>query len=593
MAHDLYHRGPDAHRRKRTEAGAIGVTRLRIIDLHERADQPFESRDGSVALACNGEIYNANVLRNMCTGFEFRSRSDVEPLLPLCLSRGAVALSLVDGMFAMALWDSSHRTVTLARDRAGEKPLFYMMVGSELWFASEFGTLARHNPVGNDLDTRSAYWFLKLGYVPDPRTMVRGIRQIEPGTAVTFSESSTCTTRFWNPERIRYMSIDRETARGKLRELVESAVATQMHADVPTGIFASGGLDSTILTALAARKQPGILTFTARFARAGYDESLYAEYAARKLGARNIAVLIDSSSLRHALDRSIESLWLPLGDPALLPTIILAERARDDVGVVLSGEGADELFGGYPTYPAHAFADHARPFLQAALPLVAPANRAIEPGPGRVPFTYMAKRFLDGALLDWPERHFCWFGTGLPDHLFKGPGLTWSDCDFVPTRYHDPGTAMLTDYLTYLRCGLLPKIDRATMRNSLEARAPFLDRHVTRFALALPPTAKLHGLRGKILLREAFCDIVPGRILRRTKQGLSVPLADWMRNELRDELIDTINEHSLTTTGLVEPAATVQVVQRFLAGDSYLTRGVWTLFILQRWLTQWIPGVSR
>src|SRR5256885_2915630 len=365
MGEALRHRGPDGRAVLTNPDAVIGTERLRIIDLHERADQPFSAPGSQVWLECNGEIYNAAEIRARYSDYPFRSRSDVEPLLPLYLEGGSDAIAEIDGMFGLAIWDHRPRTLLLARDRAGEKPLFYARVGQEILFASELQCILRHPDISRDLDPIALAEYLRLGYVPEPRTMFRGIRRVEAGTFVRFTEAGKQIVRYWDPESFAVRRWPSADAVAMTRQLIERAVEKQVMSDVPVGVFISGGMDSSVLATLAARfiGVDKVHTFSAKFAEASYDESDAAAELAARIQTRHVPVRTDGETLLEALRHVVRGVAEPLADPAILPTFLLARAAREKVKVILSGEGADELFGGYPTYLGHKLAPlyHALP----------------------------------------------------------------------------------------------------------------------------------------------------------------------------------------------------------------------------------------
>src|SRR5256714_9998341 len=434
MGEALRHRGPDGRAVLTNADAVIGTERLRIIDLHERADQPFAAPGSQVWLECNGEIYNATEIRARYNDYPFRSRSDVETLLPLYLERGSDAIAEIDGMFGLAIWDHRTRTLLLARDRAGEKPLFYARVGQEILFASELQCILRHPDISRDLDPIALAEYLRLGYVPEPRTMFRSIRRVEAGTFVRFTEAGKQIVRYWDPESFVIQKWQPRTAIRELRTLMERAVEKQVMSDVPVGVFISGGMDSSILATLAARfiGVDRVHTFSAKFSEASYDESGDAAILAARIHTRHVAVRTDEQALGEALQKIVRGVAEPLADPAILPTFLLAREARRYVKVILSGEGADELFGGYPTYLGHKLAP-----IYDALPAFARAllRRAVQRVPAssrKVTFEFLLKKFVTDAERPWIDRHLAWFGTGLSSSIFRGSPPAMPELPAVP-----------------------------------------------------------------------------------------------------------------------------------------------------------------
>lgn len=587
MGVSLRHRGPDGTGQCETPHAAIGAERLRIVDRRSRADQPFDDGGGRWLVA-NGEIYNAAAIRAQFSTYGYRSRSDIECLLPLLAARGADGLDDVDGMFALALWNARDRSLLLARDRAGEKPLFYLRVGSEVWFASEIQALLRHPCLGRAIDDAAVTDYLALGYVREPRTLFRHVRKIPAGSAVVFHGAS-CTRR-----AIEYPAggtpRSPEAAVARLLELLENAVAKQLRADVPVGVFTSGGVDSSLIAAIAANRSPGRLhTFTARVHPAPYDEGAFGRRLAAQLGTRHHEVTVDERGLTGALDLVSERFVEPLADPALLPTLLLARAAKRHVGVALSGEGADELFGGYPTYLGHQLAPALTRVPARALHVLHRAIAPLAASHSRVPVAFLADRLLRHAADDWISRHLSWFGTGLFPLL--PPPARDALRTSLADQAHDTSavaSAMTLDFTTYLREGLLVKLDRAAMLASLETRAPYLDAHVTAFARGLPLSWTVRGARTKWLLKAAARERLPAWVVRRRKQGFSVPVAAWVNGSLRGEVDRLLAPERLARLGVLADLPIAQLLSEHRSGRANHGRPLWALIVLQRWFERWV-----
>jgi asparagine synthase (glutamine-hydrolysing) len=586
MGEALRHRGPDGHAVLTHPHARIGTERLRIIDLHERADQPFASPDGSVWLEANGEIYNARELRARYAGYPFRSHSDVESILPLYLEHGISAVEMLDGMFGLAIWDNRTRTLILARDRAGEKPLFYAQAGGEVLFASELQCLLRHPEIPRDLDRTAIDEYLSLGYVPEPRTPFAAVRRVPAGTLMRFHDGSAETIRYWDPASFAIEPRDPREAIGTVQRLIEEAVAKQVMSDVPVGVFISGGLDSSLLATLASKVigVDRVHTFSAQFAEESYDESADAAELAKLMRTKHVPVRADEETLLEALRHVTTRVAEPLADPAILPTFLLARAARERVKVILSGEGADELFGGYPTYLGHKIAPkyQAMPaFVRAALRKLA---FALPPSGKKVTLEFLFKKFVTDAERPWLERHLSWFGTGLPveQTLLSATGQTGV------SALHEPlAGAMLLDYRSYLRDNLLVKVDRATMLSSVEARAPYLDRFLTRYALSLPPDIRVRGLTTKWVLKKAAEKWLPKEVIYRRKRGLSVPVASWINRGLRSEADRLLARDRLTAHGFVDAAYVGRLLEEHRANRANHAKPLWAVMMLGYWLENW------
>lgn len=591
----LHHRGPDGSGSLDSRVAVLGSRRLSIVDLSTQANQPFTSPDGQVWLVCNGEIYNAPELRRRYArkGYPFRSsHSDVETLLPLFLDLGESAMDEIDGMFALALWDAGKRTLLLARDRAGEKPLYYGQREGELHFASEIQSLVAGLRIAPEISPAGLSDYLALGYCTAPRTMFAGVRKLEAGQLLVANRKGIQIRSYWNAQDFAVEESRAEPER--ILEVFDRAVRRQTMSDVPIGAFVSGGLDSSLLVASLAGQMPteGIHTYAVQFEKTSYDESVWAEKVCRSFGTVHHAVRAGEQDLRNALDFISTHLAEPLGDPAILPVHLLSEAAGENVKVVLSGEGADELFGGYPTYIGHRWAER---FQRLPAPLVKVISAAIHRLPvttRKVSLPFLARRFVEEAGRETLDRHLAWFGALGTDTAElrggdkrSGPMCIWDRIDGV----RDPiKRVMLFDFLSYLAENLLTKLDRATMLSSVEARAPFLDRELMELALRQPVNKAVGNLNTKIALKRAAIARLPREIVHRRKRGLSVPVSEWINGELREEVDRLFDSDRLRRQGLVDPMPINLLLEEHRGRRADHGRRLWPIFMLQRWHERWI-----
>jgi asparagine synthase (glutamine-hydrolysing) len=600
MALALRHRGPDGARILASPRLALGTTRLAIVDLDARANPPLVSADAQRWLACNGEIYNAEALRRRFPRYPYRCRSDLEPLLPLLAELGPQGIREIDGMFALAAWEPRRETLLLARDRAGEKPLFYTEIGQELWFASELAPLLELTGVSREIDPIALSEFLELGYVLEPRSLFAAIRRVEAGTALVVRGAHRSVVRYWTPQSYADQAAPtgRAAARDRveqLRDLLRASVRKQVVADVPVGTFLSGGLDSSLITVLAADAlgPKRVTAFSARFSAQSYDESDWARRCARWAGVPHVEVDCGEEALRAAFGKIGALSAEPISDPAVLPTFLLAEAARRSVRVVLSGEGADELFGGYPTYLGHALArgyrhmpHFVRRGLERALARASTSRR-------KVTVEFLLRRFLAEIDLDWVERHLAWFGCAVPGPARLALRDAWRLPLMAQYGHRRPvGGAMLLDYSTALKEKLLVKSDRATMLNSIEARAPFLDWRLTAFALAVPDREKLRGLATKRILKRAAEPLLPRAIVRRRKRGLSVPVAALINGALRAEVDRWLDAGRVRAHGLLDAEEVARRLAEHRAGAANHARTLWPAIVLESWAERWKPVLA-
>lgn len=595
MGEALAHRGPDGCGMLAHPHLLFGTRRLRIVDLDPRADQPFADPSNRVWLVCNGEIYNAPELRRRFAEYPFRSRADVEVILPLYLELGAEGIRELSGMFALALWDARSRTLLLARDRAGEKPLFRTEVDGEIWFASEPQALLVHPGVSRRLDPVALEQFVTRGYASEPNNMFAMLRSVEAGTVTSFGPHGVQTRSYWQPPAAAALNGDLRNVEAELGQRIGTAVRRQARADVPVGVFTSGGVDSSLIATLAAEAVgcDRLHTFTVGFTAPSYDESRYAERLAKRLGTTHETVRVDEAVLADAFETLAARVAEPIADPAVLPTFLLARAARERVKVVLSGEGADELFGGYPTYLGHVLAPWFQRLPRPARALLRQIVQAAPPSPAKVPATWLLQRFLAEADRPWLDRHVAWTSTGLdPIELFAEP-RSGPARDLPPLPPLPPlPQSMLLDFRTSLRHQLLVKLDRATMLAGLEARAPYLDRDVMELAMRLDPRLKVRRLHTKWILKRLAGRWLPRRNVYRRKRGLSVPIASLLNGALRGEVDRLLAADRLRQQGLFNHVYVCGVLEAHRKAPANHARPLWTLVVLQKWLEHWVPEVA-
>jgi asparagine synthase (glutamine-hydrolysing) len=589
MAGRLWHRGPDGDGRAVSGRAGLGCRRLAIIDVAGGA-QPVANEAGDVLAVCNGEIYNHARLRRelMGRGHHFRTRSDAEVLPHLYEERGVDFLAALDGMFGIALWDRRVERLVLARDRMGEKPLYYATTADGFLFASEPRALLGTGRVSPAPDWASLGDYLATGYVPAEGSAFAAIARLPAGGRLVLEGERPRVDRYWEVGPLLAaapLAIGLEPAARALRLHLERAVEAALVSDVPLGVFLSGGLDSTVIAALArAVCGAGLTTFALGFDVRGFDERDYATLAARALDTRHYTLTITPALFLDGLRALAPLLDEPLADPALVPTYLLARYARREVKVVLTGEGGDELFAGYPTYVGGLLAPRYR-----RLPVVwrgrlaALAPRLGAPR-GNTTLRYLARRFLEAAEATAAVRHRTWTGCFGPAALaaIATPGgpLVAPREPVTPPARSEVDALLALDLTGYLPGDLLVKLDRATMATSLEGRAPFLDHHLVEFACRLPADLKLRHVVGKRVLRHAVADLVPGPILRRVKRGLTVPLAAWLAGPLLPFVRDTLGR---LDPRVVQPQAVRALLDAHVERRRDNRRELWALVMLQLW----------
>jgi asparagine synthase (glutamine-hydrolysing) len=594
MSRTLFHRGPDSDGAHVDGGVGIAARRLAIIDL-TGGDQPIANEDGRVVVVQNGELYNHRELARELerAGHRFRTRSDTEVLVHGYEEWGERFWERLRGMFAVAVWDARRQRLVLARDRFGIKPLYYRDADGELSFASELDALD-HGAV--DLDALEA--FLAFNTVPAPLSIFEDIRKLPPGHTLTWADGAVTLERYARtgplaPRRDEDEAELIEECRARLRD----SVRTHLIADVPVGVLLSGGVDSGTLAALAAEESSdAVRTFSIGFEEASFDELAGARAVAARYGTihRELTLRPDAALLLPALADAFDE---PFADSSALPTYLVSRLAAEDVKVALSGEGSDELFGGYYTYVADLLAQRVGPLASLAAPL---ASR-LPTSTRRASFDYKAKRFTVAAHLPPLERHHGWkeiFSADARAELLGGtsgfdPLSTYRE-RFAESEGHELLTRLQDiDFGLYLVDDLLAKTDRASMAWSLEVRVPFMDTVVSNFAFSLPAKHKVRGLQKKRLLRKAVEPLLPDAVVHGRKRGFSIPAAAWLRGDLEPFARATLAPDVLRRQGYLEPAAVARVLDDHVAGRRDNSRQLWGLLSFTLWHERHVEGVRR
>ena len=590
----LVHRGPDHQGSFCSEQISMGATRLRILDL-EGGDQPLFSPDRDVVIVFNGEIFNYHELRVQleAEGLSFETRCDTEVVLNAFLRWGSSCFSRLRGMFAIAIWVQSESRLILARDRMGIKPLYYCLRDGEICFGSELKCIFLHPAVRRNICLSGLNCFLSLNYVPGPLTLVEGITKLMPGHLLEW-RSGRCRVRSYVPAPAAAKaprSIN--AACDELDRLLTQSLKEQLVSDVPVGIWLSGGLDSsTILHYATNAHQRQLQTYSITFRGRSFDESRYIKEVSSQFGTQHSEFdLSASADLVDAIERIAYYSDEPGADAGALPLWFLAQMTSRDVTVVLTGEGADELFGGYLTYKADRYCAMARK-IPAQLRKTALAFAMHLPvSDEKISFEYKVKRFLQGSLLSPELAHVFWNGTF--SEAEKRRLFLFADSGPLATVLAGMGDGCgLQRYLDfdqryYLPDDILYKVDRISMAHSLEVRPPFLDPRIVDFAASLPERFKLQGSHSKYVLRRLMRDKLPGVVLRRPKIGFDVPIHEWLRGVLRPLLLDTLSQEAVSATRLFHWPAVKQQISAHLERRANLGYHLWGLMILLIWMKQW------
>jgi asparagine synthase (glutamine-hydrolysing) len=610
MCEHMTHRGPDSEGLMTAPGVALGMRRLAIIDL-QTGEQPVWNEDRSVAVVLNGEIYNYRELRKGLEkrGHRFNSESDTEVLPHLYEEYGAEMVQHLNGMFAFALWDMRRRMLFIARDRFGEKPLYWGVFGGALIFASEPKVLLAHPSIQPRLNHDALRQYLSFDYVPAPLSIYEGIRKLPAAHTLTLADGEVEVREYW---RLSYETKEPvpsvEDAANKLRDLMSESVRMRLVSDVPLGILLSGGVDSSTIAALAVRSSSEtVKTYSVSFSESSFDESRYARAVAKFLGTDHHEERL-SSSLAANLVTEIGS-WMdePFADPSLVPTYLLSRFTRKHVTVALGGDGGDELFAGYPMYFGHHMAN-----FYLALPsfirkgIIEPAVRHLPVKTKNLSFDYRARRFITAVGYDEIARHHILFGSFTPleqEQVLTDEVQRTSDGDVyriarrIAMEECDAPSSVermqCLDTRLYLAEDILTKVDRASMAVSLEVRAPFLDPAVAEFAASLPVSYKLHGYTSKYILKKAVHDLLPPFVTKRGKKGFGVPVAEWLKTQLRTLARDLLSPERIKRNGLFDPEYVTRLMDEHERGVANHRKALWTLLMFELWHESFIETPRR
>jgi asparagine synthase (glutamine-hydrolysing) len=596
MDRATFHRGPDDTGTLLDGECALGMRRLSIIDV-AGGRQPIPSEDRTIWVVCNGEIYNHRELRAdlRARGHKFSTGSDVEVIAHLYEDLGDRFCSKLRGMFACAVWDRRTRTLTLARDRLGIKPLFFAETPDGLVFASEMKGMLAWPSLRREIDPASLAHYLTFGTTPDGESILRGVHKLRPGHLLRYQKGRVTEERWWDYRDAFAggpLKISDGEAVERTRALLSDAVRSHLVSDVPVGAFLSGGVDSATVVALMASFGPSPRTFSIGFNEPRFDELSWAKLCAERFGTQHEALVVRPDALA-LLDELIPALDEPFADSSALPTWLVSRLAAKHVKVVLSGDGGDEIFGGYTHY-AHALAEARR---LDRLPLAFRTMMARVAGV--LPEVALGKNWLHHASLA-PSLRFL-DGSS----LFPGPfraRLLSKDLAQVPdplaerARILDgaPGDALqrllYLDGITYLPLDILTKVDRMSMAHSLEVRPPLLDTPLVEAMARMPSRLKVARGAQKILLKTAMRDLLPSPILGRKKQGFAVPLVAWLRGPLRDLMRSLLSDGRTRARGLFDPRVVDQVVAEHLRGRRDRSQQIWSLLVLELWQRRFLDG---
>lgn len=604
MTEAIIHRGPDSDGYYLEDTVGLGMRRLRIIDL-ETGEQPIANEDGSLWIVFNGEIYNYVELRPEleARGHVFRTRSDTETILHLYEDYGPKCLEHLNGMYAFAIWDRRRRELFIARDRLGIKPLFYaVQPGGRLIFGSEIKSLLQTD-ISREPDYLGLHDYLSLFYVPTPRSAFKEIHKLPPGHWLRCRADGTVQIeRYWDvpfPTEGTGPRSERQPRAAyveQIRHLLRESVRRQLRSDVPLGVFLSGGLDSTSVVAFMSEllDQP-VRTFSIGFQEPSYNELPEARLVAQAFETEHHELVVEPD-LTDLIPKIVLHFDEPFADYSAIPTYLVSQMARQEVTVVLSGDGGDELFAGYQTHYAYRVAR-----LYRLLPrllrdrVIAPLVKRLPTSTDRVSFDFMAKRFVTGAHLPFERGHYWWkvilnedekrglYAADLFHQVQRDSYEVFAPYFDAVRGAHPLNQLLYVDTHTFLLDDGLVKVDRMSMAHSLEVRVPLLDHELVEYLAQVPPTLKSSGLNTKSLLRDVVRPLLPPTIVKGKKKGFTPPLPVWLKNDLRDFVQDTLSPARIRDMGLLRPEAVSQILDDHFAGRRDNNRPIWTILCFVLW----------
>ncbi|PID28573.1 MAG: asparagine synthase (glutamine-hydrolyzing) [Candidatus Cloacimonadota bacterium] len=609
MTGELYHRGPDAggtfFRKINNCFCGLGHRRLSIMDLSNNAAQPMFDRTENYILSFNGEIYNYPEIKKdlLTAGYDFKSNSDTEILLYGLIEYGTNLLQRLNGMFAFAFLDVRAGELLIARDRFGQKPLFYGFDECNFFFASELKSLFKHPAVKPEISEESLVRYLCFEYCLAPDSLIKNIRKLEPGNFAVFNfkdEFQFRTEKYWSPDLIPdpcFNNLPEKKITSLILEKLKNSIGKRMMSDVPIGVFLSGGIDSSAIPALLSEitETKKIKTFSLGFKEASFDESSHAKLVAKIFGTDHHHKILKSSDLLDYIPKIIDKLDEPMADSSIIPTYALSEFTRKHVTVALGGDGGDELFAGYDPFLAHFWANKIEFLPDFLLKFFREQANKIPVSDKNMSLDFKIKSFLKGLRYPLLERNQRWMGAFSSDDFRD----LFSELFYKKVKNSDVydslnfNFALKDDYIarvaeayqkTYLPDDILVKVDRASMMNSLEVRSPFLDVEFAEFVNKLPSRFKFRMTTRKYILKKALETKLPDSIIYRKKKGFGIPLTQWLREELYSEIKSTFYSSRLANSGIINPRYYKKILNEHLTRKKDNRKPIWTLYILEKWL---------
>lgn len=598
MTDTLYKRGPDEEGYFFDENISLGIRRLKIIDL-KTGSQPIHNEDKTVWVVLNGEIYNFLKLKQGLKNHSFYTNSDTEVIVHAYEEYGEDFLSYLDGMFAFALWDAKEKRLVLARDRFGKKPLYYSIFNNNFIFGSEPKAVFAHPDFKKELDKDFISKYLLYGYVPAPNSIFKNLKKIPAGHFLAIKQGEeTKIKKYWDLDFSAKIKDGEEGIIKLAKDKLRASVEKRLVSDVPLGVFLSGGIDSSLIAALMAELTPAknIKTFTVGFGEKEYDESAAARKISRIIGADHYQEILPVKKAIEIVYKIPEFMDEPMADPSIIPTYLVSQFAKEKITVALGGDGGDETFGGYPKYIVHPIADYYRKVpeilrkkifdkLITNFPFLAKKNR------------YKLEKLIQG--IDFPpaSRNQIWISSFVPSELkellcgFDAADSIFSDIDnYLEGKSfgEELDKIFYLDFKLMLQDAYLTKVDRASMANSLEVRSPFLDKDLVEFSARIPNKLKLKNFQTKYILKKIAENYFPKDIIYKPKIGFGIPLAEWLRNDLKNLLNEYLNEKTLKKEGLFNHLFVNNLISEHITGGKDNSSKIWPLLVFQMWREKWL-----
>ncbi|MFO7889326.1 MAG: asparagine synthase (glutamine-hydrolyzing) [bacterium] len=596
MNNTIIHRGPDDSGVQIFSSVGLAMRRLSIIDL-TTGHQPLSNEDKTITIVFNGEVYNFPVLKKQLQnlGHRFKTSTDTEVIVHGYEEWGEDVCKKINGMFAFALWDGKKKKLMLARDRIGIKPLYYYQDGEKLVFGSEIKTILQCDNLDKSIDLVALNNFLTFEYIPSPRSIFKNIHKLEPGHWLTWSHGQLNDSSYWDfvPRKKFWKASE---AQQRMQEIMQDSVRLRLISDVPLGAFLSGGIDSSITVASMARlMEKPVKTFSIGFKESSYNELDYARAVSEMYNTEHHEFTLKANAL-ELTEKLVKQFDEPFGDFSIFPTYLVSKMARDFVTVALSGDGGDELFAGYDTYRAHMFAQRIYKWMPGKSMFNYLADK-IPPTEQKKGFINSYKRFVQGTWLPESLYHARWMiflqqqerARLLSDDVLNEIS-DYKHYDFIQRHAEklDENTDDITrmgyiDLKTYLVDNILVKVDRMSMANSLETRVPFLDHRLVEFAFSLPPHLKMKLLKTKYILNKTFWNYLPREVQNRDKQGFSIPIKNWIKEELKPMMTDLLNESRIRQQGFFKPEYVAELMNTHIKGKENHSHKLWALMFFQQW----------